>query len=173
MSYLTGKNAKNYLECAKICNEYAHFNRLVIAKEILSNMGWKSEDEFETIHNYIGQDDIIRKGSISCYKDEKVLIPLNMADGSLICIGKGNNDWNNSVPHGAGRALSRTQAKDKLTMQEYKKQMKNIFSSCVSTATLDESPMVYKNSQEIIQAIAPTVQIIDHLKPLYNFKAEE
>lgn len=173
LSYLTAENAQKYLACAKICNEYAHFNRLVIAKEILSNMGWKAEDEFETIHNYIGEDRIIRKGAISCYKAAKVLIPLNMADGSLICIGKGNNDWNNSAPHGAGRALSRTQAKDKLTMQEYKKQMKNIFSSCVSTATLDESPMAYKNSQEIIQAIAPTVQIIDHLKPLYNFKAEE
>lgn len=173
LSYLTDKNAKNYLECAKVCNEYTHFNRLVIAKEILSNMGWKAEDEFETIHNYIGQDGIIRKGAISCYKDEKVLIPLNMADGSLICIGKGNNDWNNSAPHGAGRALSRTQAKDKLTMQEYKIQMKDIFSSCISTATIDESPMAYKNSQEIIQAIAPTAEIIDHLKPLYNFKAEE
>lgn len=173
LSYLTGKNAENYLECAKVCNEYAHFNRLVIAKEILTNMGWKSEDDFETIHNYIGQDNIIRKGAISCYKDEKVLIPLNMADGSLICIGKGNNDWNNSGPHGAGRALSRTQAKDQLTMQEYKIQMKDVFSSCISTATLDESPSAYKNSNDIIQAIAQTAEIIDHLKPLYNFKAEE
>lgn len=173
LSYLTGKNAKNYLECAKICNEYAHFNRLVIAKEILSNMGWKAEDEFETIHNYIGQDGIIRKGAISCYKDEKVLIPLNMADGSLICIGKGNSDWNNSAPHGAGRALSRTRAKDQLTMKEYKEQMKNIFSTCVSISTLDEAPMAYKNSEEIINAIEPTAEIIDHLKPLYNFKAEE
>ena len=173
LSYLTGKNAKNYLECAKICNEYAHFNRLVIAKEILSNMGWKAEDEFETIHNYIGQDGIIRKGAISCYKDEKVLIPLNMADGSLICVGKGIPDWNNSAPHGAGRALSRTRAKDQLTMKEYKEQMKNIFSTCVSISTLDEAPMAYKNSEEIINAIEPTAEIIDHLKPLYNFKAEE
>lgn len=173
LSFLTGKNAQDYLECAKVCNEYAHFNRYVIAKEILNNMGWKSEDEFETIHNYIGEDNIIRKGAISCYKDEKVLIPLNMADGSLICIGRGNSDWNNSAPHGAGRALSRTQAKEQLTMQEYKKQMKNIFSSCVSIATLDEAPMAYKNSNEIIKAIEPTTEIIDHLKPLYNFKAEE
>ena len=173
LSYLTGKNAQDYLECAKVCNEYAHFNRYVIAREILNNMGWKSEDEFETIHNYIGEDKIIRKGAISCYKDEKVLIPLNMADGSLICIGKGNPDWNNSAPHGAGRALSRTQAKEQLTVQEYKKQMKNIFSSCVSIATLDEAPMAYKNSNEIIKAIEPAARIIDHLKPLYNFKAEE
>ena len=136
-------------------------------------MGWKFEDEFETIHNYIGEDRIIRKGAISCYKDEKVLIPLNMADGSLICVGKGNSDWNNSAPHGAGRALSRTRAKDQLTMKEYKEQMKNIFSTCVSISTLDEAPMAYKNSEEIINAIEPTAEIIDHLKPLYNFKAEE
>ena len=173
LSYLIGINAQDYLECAKVCNEYAHFNRYVIAREILNNMGWKSEDEFETVHNYIGQDNIIRKGAISCYKEEKVLIPLNMADGSLICIGRGNSDWNNSAPHGAGRALSRTQAKEQLTMQEYKKQMKNIFSSCVSISTLDEAPMAYKNSDEIISAIAPTAEIIDRLKPLYNFKAKE
>ena len=123
--------------------------------------------------NDVGQDDIIRKGAISCYKDEKVLIPLNMADGSLICVGKGNSDWNNSAPHGAGRALSRTRAKDQLTMKEYKEQMKNIFSTCVSISTLDEAPMAYKNSEEIINAIEPTAEIIDHLKPLYNFKAEE
>ena len=173
LSYLTGKNAENYLYCSNVCREYAHYNRVVIAQEILKNMNWKSEEEFETLHNYIGEDKIIRKGAVSCYKDEKILIPLNMADGSLICIGKGNHDWNNSAPHGAGRALSRTQAKDKLNMTEYKRQMKNIYSSCVSISTLDESPMAYKNSDEIIQAIEPTAEIIDHLKPLYNFKAEE
>lgn len=173
LSYLTGDNAQKYLDCAKVCNEYAHYNRLVIAHEILNGMDWKSEDEFETIHNYIGQDEIIRKGAISCYAGEKVLIPLNMADGSLICIGKGNSDWNNSAPHGAGRALSRTQAKDKLSMKDYKKQMKNIYSSCISISTLDEAPMAYKNCNDIIKSIEPTAEIIDHLKPLYNFKAEE
>jgi len=173
LSYLTGKNAENYLYCADICRKYAHYNRQIIAHEILKNMNWKSEEEFETLHNYIGNDNIIRKGAISCYKDEKVLIPLNMADGSLICIGKGNPDWNNSAPHGAGRALSRTQAKDILSMKDYKEQMKEVYSSCVSILTLDESPMAYKNSNEIIQAIEPTAEIIDHLKPLYNFKAEE
>lgn len=136
-------------------------------------MNWKSEEEFETLHNYIGEDEIIRKGAVSCQKDEKVLIPLNMADGSLICIGNANTDWNNSAPHGAGRTLSRTQAKDKLNMTEYKLQMKNIYSSCISISTLDGSPMAYKNSNERIQAIEPTAEIIDHLKPLYNFKAEE
>lgn len=173
LSFLTGKNTDNYLYSARICNEYAHYNRLVIAQEILNGMKWKAEYDFETIHNYIGQDGIIRKGAISCYKNEKVLIPLNMAEGSLICIGRGNSDWNNSAPHGAGRALSRTQAKEQLTMQEYKEQMKNIFSSCVSISTLDEAPMAYKHSDEIIQAIEPTAEIVDHLKPLYNFKGEE
>jgi len=173
LSFLTGKTAEEYLNCAKVCSEYAHISRKVMAYEILKNMGWKSEDEFETIHNYIGTDGIIRKGAISCYTGEKVLIPLNMADGSLICTGKGNPDWNNSAPHGAGRALSRTQAKDKLDMKEYKKRMQNIYSSCVSISTLDESPMAYKSSQEIISAITDTSDITDHLIPLYNFKAEE
>lgn len=173
LSYLTDKDAQDYLICAEYCREYANLNRKIIAHDIMVGMRWKLDEEFETIHNYIGQDGIIRKGAISCNKNEKVLIPLNMADGSLICIGKGNSDWNNSAPHGAGRALSRTQAKDQLTMQEYKNQMKDIFSSCISTATLDESPSAYKNSNEIIQAITPTAEIIDHLKPLYNFKAKE
>ncbi len=173
LSYLSGKNAENYLYCADICREYAYYSRQIIAKEILKNMNWKSEDKFETLHNYIGNDNIIRKGAISCYKDEKVLIPLNMADGSLICIGKGNSDWNNSGPHGAGRILSRTQAKDQLSMKDYKKQMSKVYSSCVSISTLDESPMAYKNSDKIIHAVVSTADIIDHLKPLYNFKAEE
>ncbi len=173
LSFLTSELAQKYLHCAKICNEYAHYNRLVIAKEILNNMNWKAEKTFETLHNYIGEDNIIRKGAISCKKDEKVLIPLNMADGSLICIGKGNSDWNNSAPHGAGRLLSRTQAKEQLNMKEYKEKMKAVYSTCVSINTLDESPMAYKNSDEIINAIEPTATILDHLKPMYNFKSEE
>ncbi len=173
LSYLTGKNAENYLECAKFCRDYAGFNRLVIAYEILNHMKWQSEEEIETLHNYIGEDNIIRKGAISCKKDEKVIIPLNMADGSLICIGKGNTDWNNSAPHGAGRSLSRTQAKEQLNMHDYKEQMKSVYSTCVSIKTLDESPMAYKNSSEIINAIEPTATVVEHLKPLYNFKAEE
>ena len=173
LSFLTDKDAQEYLDCAEYCQEYAKLNRKIMAHDIMVGMRWKAEDEFETVHNYIGNDRIIRKGAISCYKGEKVLIPLNMAEGSLICIGKGNPDWNNSAPHGAGRALSRMQAKDQLTMQEYKKQMSGIFSSCISTATLDEAPMAYKNSTEIIKAIEPAAEIIDHLKPLYNFKAKE
>ena len=171
LSYLTGQDAKDYLYCADICRAYAHYNRKIIVHEILRNMNWKSEEQFETLHNYIGDDNIIRKGAISSKKGEKVLIPLNMADGSLICIGKGNEDWNNSAPHGAGRALSRTQAEIQLNMQDYKEQMKNVYSTCVSIDTLDESPKAYKDANEIIKYIEPTAQIIDRLIPLYNFKA--
>lgn len=173
LSFLTGKKAEEYLYCAQVCREYARYNRIVMAKEIIDAMNWKEEEHFETIHNYIGKDNVIRKGAISCNKEEKVLIPLNMADGSLICSGKGNSDWNNSAPHGAGRVLSRTQAKEKLSMKDYKQQMKNIYSSCVSIETLDEAPMAYKNCGEIIKSITPTAVILDRLKPVYNFKAAE
>lgn len=173
LSFLTGKNAENYLSCAEYCREYARLNRKIIAHDIIAEMKWKKVEAFETLHNYIGEDKIIRKGAISCKKDEKVLIPLNMADGSLICVGKGNEDWNNSAPHGAGRILSRSEAKNQLNMQEYKEKMKGVFSTCISIDTLDESPMVYKNGEEIIKAIEPTATILDHLKPVYNFKAKE
>ena len=173
LSYLTDKDAQDYLECAEYCREYAQLNRKIIAHDIMVGMRWRLDQEFETIHNYIGEDNIIRKGAISCKTNEKVLIPLNMADGSLICIGKGNEEWNNSAPHGAGRSLSRMQAKNHLTMDTYKTQMEGIYSTCISTATLDESPSAYKNSNKIIQAVTQTADIIDHLKPVYNFKAKE
>ena len=172
LSFLTGKDAEDYLMCADLCRDYAHWNRKVMAEEILPNMNWKADESFETVHNYIGEDKIIRKGAISSKKDEKVLIPLNMADGSLICLGKGNANWNNSAPHGAGRLTTRTKAKEILTMAEYKARMKGIYSTCISTGTLDEAPMAYKNPDEIVKAISPTAEIIDYLKPIYNFKAE-
>ena len=170
LSYLTDDNAEEYLKCAKVCREYSHFSRYIMAQEILDHMGWKAEDSFETIHNYIGEDNIIRKGAISCKKDEKALIPINMAYGSFIVIGKGNPDWNNSAPHGAGRLFSRTKAKEILTMEEFKKSMQGVYSSCISTGTLDESPMAYKNGDEIKELITPTAEIIDHLVPVYNYK---
>ncbi|MBQ9245714.1 RtcB family protein [bacterium] len=170
LSYIEGNDAADYLYCAEICRQYASLNRKIMVQEILDNMGWKSEFEFETVHNYIGKDNIIRKGAISCNKGETVLIPLNMADGSIIAVGKGNEDWNNSAPHGAGRLLSRTQAKDTLLMSEYKQMMKGIHSTCISTGTLDESPMAYKSGDEIIEAIRPAAEIIDKLKPVYNYK---
>lgn len=171
LSYLKGKNAQDYLFWAKVCNEYASLSRQVMAKEILDNMNWNSLDYIETVHNYIGDDNIIRKGAISCKQGEKVLIPINMAYGSFIAVGKGNSDWNNSGPHGAGRVLSRTQAKESLTMKDYKNSMKGVHSTCISTGTLDEAPMAYKSGDEIKELISPTAEIIDHLKPVYNFKA--
>ena len=116
---------------------------------------------------------ILRKGSVSANKGEKLLIPINMKDGSLICMGKGNHEWNNSAPHGAGRPMSRSTAFEKLTMEEYKKQMSGIYTTCVNSSTLDESPMAYKNMDEIIANIGPTAEITAHIKPIYNFKAAE
>ena len=134
-------------------------------------MNWKAEDNFETIHNYIGEDNIIRKGAISCNTGEKVLIPINMAYGSFIAVGNGNADWNNSGPHGAGRLYSRTQAKEILTMTDYKNSMKKIHSCCISTGTLDEAPMAYKSLEDIIDVIKESVDVIEVMKPIYNFKA--
>lgn len=171
LSYLSGQDAKDYLTCAEYCREYANLNRQIIAHDIMVGMRWKAVEVFETVHNYIGEDNIIRKGAISCKKDEKVLIPLNMKDGSLIAVGKGNPEFNFSGPHGAGRLLSRSDAKSKLSMEEYKEQMKGIYSTCICSGTLDESPMAYKNGDEIVDEISPTADVTDHLFPLYNFKA--
>ena len=170
LSYLTDEDAEDYLRCAEVCADYSHYSRYIMAQEILKNMDWKSEEEFETVHNYISSDGFIRKGAISCKKDEKALIPINMAYGSFIVKGKGNDDWNNSAPHGAGRLYSRTRAKEVLTMQDYKSSMKGVHSCCITTGTLDEAPMAYKNGDEIKELITPTAEITDHLIPLYNFK---
>ena len=171
LSFLTGDDAQEYLKCAKVCAEYSHYSRYIMAQEILNHMGWKAQDCFETVHNYIGEDNIIRKGAISCKEGEKALIPINMAYGSFIVVGKGNSDWNNSAPHGAGRLFSRTKAKETLTIDAYKQSMKGIHSICISTGTLDESPMAYKDGDEIKELITPTADIIDHLIPVYNYKA--
>ena len=171
LSFLTGQDAQDYLFWAKVCREYASLSREIMAKEILDNMEWDSLYYFETVHNYIGDDKIIRKGAISAKEGERVLIPINMAYGSFIAIGKGNTDWNNSGPHGAGRVLSRTQAKNQLTMKEYKESMKGVHSCCITTGTIDEAPMAYKNGDEIKELISPTAEIIDRLIPVYNFKA--
>lgn len=173
LSYIDGEDAQNYLECSKVCAEYAHWSRKIMAETILVGMRWRAEETFETLHNYIGEDNIIRKGAISCKDGEKVLIPLNMRDGSLICIGKGVSEWNNSGPHGAGRIMSRSKAKENVSMEEYKESMKGIWSSCVGTSTIDESPMVYKDANEIKTLVADTATLVDHIKPLYNFKAND
>ena len=171
LSFLEGEDAENYLYWARVCKEYSTLSRHIMAKEILENMNWDTEEIIETIHNYIGDDNIIRKGAISCKKDEKVIIPVNMAYGTFLAIGKGSSEWNNSGPHGAGRRLSRQDAKEQLSMNKYKESMKGIHSCCICRGTLDEAPMAYKNGDEIMTLIEPTADIYDHLIPVYNFKS--
>jgi len=175
LCYLTGEYRERYLHDMKICQEYASLNREVMADIILSNLLGKNLNKFnhfETIHNYINfKDNIIRKGAISAYEGEKVLIPINMRDGSIIAIGKGNPEWNYSAPHGAGRLMSRSVAKVTHTLDEFKDTMKGIYSTSVNERTLDESPMAYKPIEEIINNIGETVDIVDIIKPIYNYKA--
>ena len=174
LAHLEGDDFNNYIWDMEIVQRFAALNRATIAKIILQKMGWKELDRFETIHNYIDTKNmILRKGSISAQAGEKVIIPMNMRDGSLICIGKGNTDWNYSAPHGAGRLMSRNKAKSAISLTDFEKSMKGIYSTTVSRSTIDESPMAYKNMDEIVRCIEPTVDIVDIIKPLYNFKAGE
>ena len=174
LAHLEGDDFKNYIHDMEIVQRFAVLNRSTIAKIILQKMGWKELDRFETIHNYIDiKNMILRKGSVSAQAGEKLIIPMNMRDGSLICIGKGNSDWNYSAPHGAGRLMSRSKAKAAITMKEFEKSMKGIYTTSVSLSTIDESPMAYKATDEIVRCVEPTVDIIDIIKPLYNFKAGE
>lgn len=172
LCYLYGEEMENYLYDIEICQEFARLNREKIAKIIIDYMGFIVEETFHTIHNYIDTSEmILRKGAISAYNNEKILIPINMKDGSLVCLGKGNKDWNYSAPHGAGRILSRLEAKSSLTLEEYKKEMEGIYSTCINEKTLDEAPMAYKNIDDIINNIKSTAEIIKIIKPIYNFKA--
>ena len=177
LCYLEGKYREMYLHDMKICQEYASLNRKCIAHEILKQIMFFKESweiyYFETIHNYISfEDNIVRKGAIRANKNEKVLIPINMRDGSIIAVGKGNTDWNCSAPHGAGRIMSRTKAKEKLKLEEFRESMKNVYSTSVIEETIDEAPFVYKPMQEIIDNIQDTVDIVKIIKPIYNFKAK-
>lgn len=174
LCYLEGKLRKDYLHDMKICQKFARINRREIAFVIMSKMNLDCINYFETIHNYISfEDNIVRKGAISAKKGEKVLIPMNMRDGCIIGIGKGNDDWNQSAPHGAGRIMSRMKAKETFNLDEYKESMKNIYTTSVNEDTIDEAPFVYKSMQEIIDNIGDTVDIIKIIKPIYNFKANE
>ena len=174
LAYVHGKSFNDYLHDMKIIQKYAVYNRKAIVDEIINRMGLEIEEQFTTIHNYIDLSSmILRKGAISARKGEKVLIPMNMRDGSLICIGKGNKDWNYSAPHGAGRMMSRRQAKKSFSLEEFKKTMKGIYTTTVNKSTLDECPLAYKPMDEIIENIKDTVEIIDIIKPVYNFKAAE
>lgn len=177
LCYLEGQDRNDYLFDMKICQGFAKENRKGIAKIILEHMDIK-EDEiietFDTIHNYISfEDNIVRKGAISARLNEKLIIPINMRDGCIIGIGKGNDDWNNSAPHGAGRIMTRAKAFNTLKLEDYKESMEGIYTSSVSLDTIDEAPMVYKPMQEIIDNIKDAVDIVKIIKPIYNFKASD
>lgn len=174
LEFLRGDDYFYYLNDMKFCQEFAHYNRYQIATAILVRFGMTLGgcEKIESVHNYYDfTDGVIRKGAISARNGEKCIIPMNMRDGSLICVGKGNPDWNYSAPHGAGRLMSRAEAKETLTMDEFKESMQGIYSSCIKESTLDEAPMAYKPMGEIVEQIGDTVEIIDIIKPIYNFKA--
>lgn len=172
LCFVYGQYLENYLHDVKICQRFACRSRELMAEIILQQLGLEAVEAFHTIHNYIDTDEmILRKGAIAAHKGEKVLIPINMRDGSLICTGKGNEDWNFSAPHGAGRLMSRREAKETFTVSEFKKQMNGIYTTSVGQSTLDECPMAYKSMNDIINNISPTVSIDSIIKPIYNFKA--
>ena len=174
LKYLTGELAEAYLHDMRICQQWARDNREAMARAIIHALGIEEvRESFHTVHNYIADDNIIRKGAISARAGERVLIPFNMRDGAAICIGKGNEDWNCSAPHGAGRLMSRSAAFERLTMAEYEAEMAGIYSTCVVPDTLDESPMAYKSMDEIVENIEPTAEIVCRIKPIYNFKAAD
>lgn len=172
LAYVEGELLKQYLHDMEIAQCFAFWNRKTMIDEIVLGLGLNMVDEFVTVHNYIDvQNKILRKGAVSAQKGEKLLIPINMRDGSLICTGKGNPDWNYSAPHGAGRLMSRSQVKEIFTVEEYQKQMSGIYTTSVNQSTLDECPMAYKNIEDIVNNIGDTVEINTVIKPIYNFKA--
>lgn len=177
LSYLVGEHREMYLHDMKLCQDFAEINRRAIQSVICYYMSWevtKETERFQTIHNYIEHEtNIVRKGAISAKAGEKLLIPINMRDGCILGIGKGNEDWNYSAPHGAGRIMSRSKAKEIVSLEEYKKSMNGIFTTSVNTSTIDESPMAYKSINEIMENIKDTVEVVDIIKPIYNFKASE
>ena len=172
LCFLYGKYFEDYLHDVEICQRFAKRNREKIAEVLLERTGMTGGEAFHTIHNYIDTDEmILRKGAIAAHKGEKVLIPINMKDGSVLAVGKGNPEWNFSAPHGAGRLMSRSKAKQTLSMDEYKTMMKGVYTTSVNEATLDEAPMAYKSLDDIIDVIKESVDVIDVMKPIYNFKA--
>ena len=174
LAYLEDNNREDYLHDMKICQEFAVLNRLTIAKRIAEYMGWNIDNYFESVHNYISFDDnIVRKGSISAKLGERVIIPINMRDGCIVGTGLGNEDWNYSAPHGAGRVMSRMEALKNINLDEYKESMKDIYTTSVNEGTKDEAPFVYKSLEEILEHIIPTVKVDKIIKPKYNFKASE
>lgn len=172
LCFLTGEYLEAYLHDVEVCQLFARRNRELMAKVLLERVGIEAGEAFHTIHNYIDTSEmILRKGAISAKVGEKVLIPINMRDGSVLAVGRGNPEWNYSAPHGAGRIMSRSKAKEKLSLEEYEETMKGIYTTSVSAATLDEAPMAYKSLEDIIDVIRDSVDVIDVMKPIYNFKA--
>ena len=174
LCWLYGSFLDDYLHDVEICQRFACRNREKMAQIILERTEMTAADAFHTIHNYIDTDEmILRKGAIAAHAGERILIPINMRDGSILAIGKGNPDWNDSAPHGAGRMMSRMQAKESLSLEDYRASMKGIYTTSVNEDTLDEAPMAYKSIDDIIDAIRESVDIVDIMKPVYNFKAAE
>ena len=172
LCYVEGQAREDYLHDMRLCQQWAVLNRKLISLLLLRFFpGIEIKDQFESVHNYMSDDSMVRKGSISAKKGERSIIPLNMRDGSLLCTGKGNPDWNYSAPHGAGRVLSRTQAYEQIKMEDFEESMKGIYSESVNDSTRDESPMVYKPAEEIMANIADTVSVDNIIKPIFNFKA--
>lgn len=174
LCYVSGKYMEQYLHDVALCQQFAGLNREQIAKALLERTGLVAGEAFHTIHNYIDVDEmILRKGAIAAHKGEKVLIPINMRDGSILAVGKGNAEWNYSAPHGAGRIMSRKQAIKELSLKEYQEEMAGVYTTSVNEATIDEAPMAYKSLSDILDVIGDTVEVLDIMKPVYNFKASE
>ncbi len=171
--YFLGDECDAYLHDMGLCQRFASDNRAKIAEKILKFLGIRKAESFETMHNYIDEERIIRKGAISAKEGQKVIIPMNMRDGCLIATGKGNPDWNFSAPHGAGRLVGRGEARELFTQEEYVREMEGIYTTSVNESTIDESPMAYKPMDEIVRLISPTVDIEKIIKPVYNFKASK
>lgn len=173
LAYVQGESFKNYLHDIKIAQHFAELNRLAMLDIITKHMNWEVFDYFSTIHNYIDTKHmILRKGAISAQKGERVIIPLNMRDGSIIAIGKGNRDWNYSAPHGSGRLMSRKKARENISLGAFEKEMTGVWSTSVKESTLDEAPMAYKRKEEIFEYAKDTIDIVQVIKPIYNFKAD-
>ncbi|MBS6780964.1 MULTISPECIES: RtcB family protein [unclassified Akkermansia] len=171
LCYLEGENTLNYMRDMKVAQRFAALNRRVMLHELMDNA--EGLESFDTVHNYIAEDNIIRKGAVQASAGCKLIVPLNMRDGSVICIGKGNEEYNNSSPHGAGRKMSRKKAKSSISLEEFEASMQGIFSTCVSRATLDEAPMAYKDGNSVLDNIHETAEIVERIRPVYNFKSPE
>ena len=173
LCFVYGQHLEDYLHDVEICQRFARRSRELMAEVILGRLGLQAQDAFHTVHNYIDTDEmILRKGAIAAHEGERVLIPINMRDGSVLAVGRGNPEWNFSAPHGAGRIMSRTDARERLDLDEYRREMAGIYTTSVSKETLDEAPMAYKSLSDIVDVIRESVDVIEVLKPIYNFKAD-